>query len=204
MRRTRERFNPRSRGASDHLWIKNVTRMRKFQSTLARGERLPDGAIMAVSYLNKSGPGHVLVCEKADGVLRFIDPQENSRNAVGLIKKHNSFGFFRIDNLSLKKDFDLSTVVKPNIINKNRLCFNTIIGGVEMSEAEAAVKLKEWIISHSDFDFFKSYKIKTVGFDGVGWLFKQVGLDGNDVLYNGNVVEFIVDDEGAGPNIEFR
>jgi hypothetical protein len=72
---------------------------------------LPDGARMSVFVRWTANYGHTFVCEKENGILRFIDPQ-TGKDGSGLLTRGRKFGFYRMDTLKLREDLDWKTVVK--------------------------------------------------------------------------------------------
>jgi hypothetical protein len=72
---------------------------------------MPDGARMGVFVRWTARAGHTFVCEKENGVLRFIDPQ-TGKDGSNLLTRGKKFGFYRMDNLKLLEQIDWQTVVK--------------------------------------------------------------------------------------------
>ena len=67
----------------------------------------PDGARYSI-YVNwkKGNSSHVFVAEKANGVVRYVDPQSNKDDVSYYFSKGsaNKFGFFRMDDKSITTD----------------------------------------------------------------------------------------------------
>jgi SPP1 gp7 family putative phage head morphogenesis protein len=74
-------------------------------------DELPEGARASVLVRWNARSGHTFVCEKGNGVLRFIDPQ-SGRDGSGSLTPRKKFGFFRMDNLTLRETLDWKLVVK--------------------------------------------------------------------------------------------
>jgi hypothetical protein len=74
--------------------------------------KMPDGARVAVAVkLTGAVGGHTFVCEKVNGVLQFIDPQEG-KGGSGNLTAGKRFGYYRMDNLDLSDALDWTQVVR--------------------------------------------------------------------------------------------
>ena len=76
---------------------------------------LPDGARAAIFWRNPSAKsGHIIVCEKVDGNLQFIDPQTGTRGRKNLRVCDPLIGYYwyRMDNLQINRNFEWNEVVK--------------------------------------------------------------------------------------------
>jgi hypothetical protein len=81
----------------------------------ARLETLPDGARVGVFVQWNKSSAHTFVCEKANGSLRFIDPQ-TGKACPEYLTQGKKFGYYRMDTLTLQEHIDWKTAIKavPN------------------------------------------------------------------------------------------
>ncbi|MFG6375667.1 MAG: hypothetical protein K1W05_07015 [Desulfovibrio sp.] len=76
---------------------------------------LPNGARASIFWANPDGlKGHVVVCEKVNGQLVFIDPQTGDIGnfVLGAAQKGRGYFWYRMDNLELNPHFEWDEVVE--------------------------------------------------------------------------------------------
>ena len=77
---------------------------------------LPNGARAAIFWVNPDRKsGHVIVCEKVDGNLVYIDPQSGRRGRASLKTCDLDIGYswYRMDTLEINEAFEWNEVTKP-------------------------------------------------------------------------------------------
>jgi hypothetical protein len=83
---------------------------------LKRMDALPEGSRSGImlTWKDKSS-GHVFVCEKVNGKLRFIDPQIGDPDCSRYLDmvNDNGFGYYRMDRLKLNNNIDWKGVIRP-------------------------------------------------------------------------------------------
>lgn len=75
---------------------------------------LPNGARVAIFWVNPDASrGHVIVAEKANGQLNFLDPQSGKigPHTLGEASRENGYYWYRTDNLELDEHFEWHEIV---------------------------------------------------------------------------------------------
>lgn len=76
---------------------------------------LPNGFRASIYWVTPDGKhAHIIVCEKVDGSLKFIDPQTGDigSRVLGGANLKNGYFWYRTDNLDLNPDFEWEEVVQ--------------------------------------------------------------------------------------------
>lgn len=75
---------------------------------------LPNGARAGIFWVTPDGSsGHVIMCEKVEGELNFIDPQSGriGSHVLGEASRENGYYWYRTDNAALDPDFEWDEIV---------------------------------------------------------------------------------------------
>lgn len=79
---------------------------------------LPNGARVGIFWVYPGARnGHVIVAEKQDGQLIFVDPQSGNigNHVLGEATKENGYHWYRMDILEIDDDFEWQDIVEvPN------------------------------------------------------------------------------------------